>query len=110
MRPDILHELLSELEQVLPGEDGKRLARQAFLRVANRNGLTCFDRDEQIAFIQHLRMIGERPSAIRARLMTKFGISRSTAYERIAEALQLSGKLPVFRTEGASNDSVESGQ
>lgn len=104
MRPSVLRELLEELQAVLPGEEIKEIARRAALRVAARNGVTCFEWDEQVAFAQHLlRVMKEPRPIIRDRLMSNFGISRTQAYRVIADCLELSQKPGLFGTCGASN-------
>lgn len=105
MRPDVLRELLEELQAVLPGEEAKEIARRAALRVAARNGVACFEWDEQVAFAQHLlRVVREPRPIIRDRLMAKFGISRTQAYRVITDGLELSQKPGLFGTPGAFNE------
>jgi hypothetical protein len=96
MRADDLRELMDDFEVSDLDESAKEQIRKVIRKFANRHGMSCFDRDDQIAFIQHLRgNLQETRSVISKRLMASFGISKSTAYERIAEALKLSGKVPI---------------
>jgi hypothetical protein len=110
MRADDLRELMDNFEASGLAEPVKEQIRRVVRQFANRHGMSCFDRDDQIAFIQHLRgNLQESRSVISKRLMASYGISKSTAYERIGEALQLSGKVPDFRTNEAPNAGVKEG-
>lgn len=99
MRAEILRELMGSVEVAEIDTTAKAEVRRLIVALSVQHGLAVFDRDEQIAFVQHLcRNLGEPRSIIRERLMARFSLSRSTAYERIDEALQLSEKPALFRT------------
>jgi len=98
MRADVLRHLLEEIEFDSAGHEIKEHLRQLVRRIASRNGVNCFVKDEQIAFVQHQLAMRTPRAAIRQRLMSGFDISRSQAYRIIEEALQLSQKPPIFGT------------
>lgn len=100
MRPDILRELMANVEGADIDSGAKTTVREMILALSAQHGVAVFDRDEQLAFVQHLcRNLKEPRSVIRDRLMSRFGLSRTTAYARIDEALQLSEKPSIFRTQ-----------
>lgn len=100
MRADFLRELMEKVESAEIDTGAKAAVRQMILALSTQHGISVFDRDEQLAFVQHLcRNLKEPRSVIRDRLMSRFGLSRTTAYARIDEALQLSEKPAIFRTE-----------
>lgn len=104
MRNDILRELMDNVESADLEAGAKAVIRQLIFNLSAQHGIAVFDRDEQIAFVHHLlRNLKEPRSVIRDRLIARFGLSRSTAYERIDEALQLSEKPALVRTEDWCN-------
>jgi hypothetical protein len=92
MRAEIFQQILSELETI-PGDEAiKQLFGQAVRKTALANGCDLDrmkEREERVAYARQLRGLGDDRPTIRDRLMARFEISRSQAYDDIAEALQL---------------------
>ncbi len=103
MGKNVYLRLLDDLAGVTAPEELKRQFAELIRRNAALDGVTGLDRQERMQFARHLLDLRQPRAAIRDRLMTRYGIGRSQAYDVIDRALQLSDFPPGNRTEEESN-------
>jgi hypothetical protein len=79
----------------LAGIDAPPAVKQQFEELIRRqaalDGVASLDRRERVQFARHLLDLQEPRAVIRDRLMVKYDLGRSQAYQVIDQALQLSG-------------------
>lgn len=83
----IYQQLLADLAGMDTPEEEKRKYEAMILRSAAMQGISGLDRPERVKYASHLLAIGNSRSIICRRLMSRYGIGRSQAYEVIKQAL-----------------------
>lgn len=91
MRKSAYQQMLDGLSGITAPEDAKRQFEELIRRSAALNGVASLDRQERVQFARHLLDQQASRPVIRDRLMAKYELGRSQAYEVIDQALQLSG-------------------
>jgi hypothetical protein len=84
-------QLLDRLAALPVTEEARRKFEQLIRLQAALDGVTSLERQERVDFARHLRHLGEPRTVIRDRLMAKYALGRSQAYQVIDQSLQLSG-------------------
>ncbi len=96
-------EIMAEVERI----DAHPHTRYALKKFINDTclaaGITIVDRKERVQFARRLLEAGEPRPVIRDRLMIRFGIEKTMAYDAIGRALKLSGKSVKYRKNEAQN-------
>lgn len=87
----IYQQLLDGLAALSVTEEARHKFEQLIRRQAGIDGVASLDRQERVDFARHLLGIREPRAVIRDRLMAKYALGRSQAYQVIEQALQLSG-------------------
>lgn len=87
----IYQQLLAGLAALDAPEEAKRQFEEMIRRRAALDGLATIDPQERVQFARHLLDLKEPRPVIRNRIMARYGVGRSQAYEVIDQALQLSG-------------------
>lgn len=83
--------LLAGLPEIPGPEDTKRRFEELIRRAAALEGVTSLERQERVQFARRLLDLKEPRPAIRERIMARYEVGRSQAYQVIDQALQLSG-------------------
>lgn len=93
MRKSTWLQLMDGLEGIEASEEVRRQFEQLIRSTAAMDGLTDLDGGPilRARFARRLLDVREPRTVICQRLMTKYGIGRSQAYEAISQALKLSG-------------------
>jgi len=107
MGKNVYLRLLDELAGIGAPEEVKRQFEEILRRNAALDGVTGLDRQERTQFARHLLDLREPRTVIRDRLMIRYSIGRTQAYQVIDQALQLSGFPPGNRTEKESNEALD---
>lgn len=94
MSKAVYRQLLADLAGLAAPEEAKRQFEELIRRSAALDGVTSLDRQARVQFARRLLDLKEPRPVIRNRIMAKYGVGRSQAYEAIDQALQLSGFLP----------------
>lgn len=100
--------LLADLAGMAVPEEAKRQFEELIRRRAALDGVTSLDRQERVQFARRLLDIREPRATIRDRVMARYEVGRSQAYQVIDQALQLSGFPENIRTETDSNEASTS--
>jgi len=103
MRKSSYQQLIDGLAGISAPEEMKRQFEELIRRSAALDGVTGLERSERVQFARHLLDLREPRATIRDRLMTRYEIGRTQAYQVIEKALQLSGFPDGNRTEAGSN-------
>lgn len=107
MRKSSYQQLIDGLAGIAAPEEAKRQFAELIRRSAALDGVTVLDRQERTQFARHLLNLREPRAAIRDRLMSRYDIGRTQAYQVIEQALQLSGFPDENRTEAESNQASQ---
>jgi len=99
--------LLADLAGMAVPEEAKRQFEELIKRRAALDGVTSFDRQERVQFARRLLDLREPRDVIRDRVMSRYEVGRSQAYQVINQALQLSGFSTGNRTERGSNEALD---
>jgi hypothetical protein len=83
----IYQQLLADLARMDTPEDEKRKYEAMIRHSAAMQGVAGLDRPERVKYAAHLLAIGNARSIICRRLMSRYSIGRSQAYEVIRQAL-----------------------
>ena len=108
MRKSTWQQLIDGLAGIAAPEEAKRQFEELIRRSAALDGVAGLDRQERAQFARHLLDLREPRAAIRDRLMARYNIGRTQAYQVIEQALQLSGFPANIRTETDSNEASTS--
>lgn len=100
--------LLADLAGMAVPEEAKRQFEELIKRRAALDGVTSFDRQERVQFARHLLDLKAPREEIRDRVMARYEVRRSQAYQVINQALQLSGFPKNIRTKTDSNEASTS--
>lgn len=87
MSKAIILQLLADLAGMDAPESEKLKYEAMIRRAAAMQGVVGLDRPERVKYAAHLLAIGNSRSVICRRLMSRYGIGRSQAYEVIKQAL-----------------------
>jgi hypothetical protein len=93
MAKAVYRQLLASLAALDAPADAKRQFEEMIRQRAAIDGLARIDRD-RVQFARHLLDVKEARPLIRDRIMARYGVGRSQAYDAIDQALQLSGQKP----------------
>jgi hypothetical protein len=104
MRKSSYQHLIDGLAGIAAPEEAKRQFAELIRRSAALDGVAVLERQERAQFARHLLDLREPRAAIRDRLMSRYDIGRTQAYQVIEQALQLSGFPDENRTEAESNE------
>jgi hypothetical protein len=91
MGKSVYRQLLASLAALDAPADAKRQFEEMIRQRAALDGLASIDRQERVQFARYLLDVKELRPVIRDRIMARYGVGRSQAYEAIDQALQLSG-------------------
>lgn len=100
--------LLSDLAGMAVPEEAKRQFEELIRRRAALDGVTRLDRQERVQFARRWLELNESRPVIRDRIMARYDVGRTQAYQVIDQALQLSGFQKNIRTETDSNEASTS--
>lgn len=103
MRKSSYQQLIDGLAGIAATDEAKRQFEELIRRSAALDGITSLERSERVRFARHLLGLREPRAVIRDRLMTRYHIGRTQAYQVIEQALQSSGFPGENRTEAESN-------
>jgi hypothetical protein len=95
--------LLADLAGMAVPEEAKRQFEELIRRRAALDGVTSLDRQERVQFARRWLELKESRPVIRDRIMARYDVGRTQAYQVIDQALQLSGFPKNIRTETDSN-------
>ena len=87
----IYQQLLAGLAALDAPAEAKRQFEEMIRHRAALDGMAGIDRQERVQFARHLLDLKESRPVIRDRIMARYGVGRSQAYQAIDQALQLSG-------------------
>lgn len=94
MSKAIYQKLLADLAGMNAPEEAKRQFEDLIRRSAALDGVASLERQERVQFARHLLDLKESRPVIRDRIMARYEVGRSQAYQVIDQALQLSGFPP----------------
>jgi hypothetical protein len=96
-------QIMAEVDRIDANAHTKHSLKRFINDACLAAGITVVDRKERVQFARRLLDDGEPRPVIRDRLMARFRISRTSAYNAIESALHSSRKLEKFWTNGAQN-------
>ena len=96
-------EIMAEVERIDAAPHTKYALKKFINAICLAAGIKVVDRKERVKFARRLLDDGEPRPVIRDRLIARFGIEKTSAYDAICSALKLSGKSAKCRKIEAQN-------
>ena len=103
-----LLKILAEVDRMDAHPHAKHHLKTAINEHCLAAGIKIVDRSERVQFARRLLDDGEPRPIIRDRLMIRFGIEKTMAYDAIGRALKLSKSAPKYWTNEAQNSITDS--